>query len=189
MIAKVKGKIDKKLKTSVIVDTGAVAYQVFVPATILTSVNQSEEVALWTHQVVREDSLSLFGFLTFEELEMFELLLAISGVGPKMALGVLAQASLDEIQKAVESSDLTLFTRIPGIGKKNAARIVLELKSKFDQKSLEDITHQPEDESFKEAELALKNLGYTAREARTALSTLGKNLSLEEKIREALKKL
>lgn len=189
MIAKLKGKIDKKIPNALILDTGPIAYKVFVPAPILANVNELDEIVLWIHQVVREDELSLFGFCTFEELTMFELLLSISGVGPKMALGVLSRASLSQIEEAVSRADLSLFTKVPGIGKKNAARIILELKSKLEKGKELDLRKLQEQSLDPDALSALTNLGFKSSQAREVLSEIDSKLSTEDKIRAALKLL
>lgn len=189
MIAKLKGRIDKKIPNALILDTGPIAYKVFVPSPILANVNELDEIVLWIHQVVREDELTLFGFCTFEELTMFELLLSISGVGPKMALGVLSRASLPQIKEAVDRADLSFFTKVAGIGKKNAARIILELKSKFEKGKELDLRKLQEQSLDPDAFSALTNLGFKSSQVREVLSEIDSNLSTEEKIRAALKLL
>lgn len=187
MIAKLKGIIDKKLVNSIILDTGAVGYQIFVPATILQNSKQSDKITLWTHPVVRENEIVLYGFLIYEELKMFEALLSISGVGPKMALGVLSQAKLPEIEKAIDSINPSFFTKIPGIGKKNANRIILELKSKLEKDAQLDLKKLQAQTVDPDALSALKNLGLKDSEAREILQQVDSTLSTEEKIKEALR--
>lgn len=189
MIAKLKGIIDKRLVNSIILDTGAVGFKVFVPASVMINYEESDEITLWTHELLRENDIALYGFLNFAELKLFELLLSVSGVGPKMALGAISGATIQELEAAIINQDVTLFTKFPGIGKKNAARIILELRPKLTKNQGQDLPDLEEDPSLKEVQSALKNLGYSASEIKKALVGLDKNLNLEEKIRKALKNL
>ena len=139
MIAFLSGKLRRKATDHLIVDVNGVGYQVHIPfSTYCTIPETGEEVSLHIHTHVREDSLSLFGFLTQQEKEMFLLLMGVSGIGPKLALAVLSSIPVKDLCSAIHSSDDSRLCAIPGIGKKTAARMVLELTDKIKQMVLPD---------------------------------------------------
>ncbi|MBM4401618.1 MAG: Holliday junction branch migration protein RuvA [Candidatus Cloacimonetes bacterium] len=187
MISHLRGKIIKHLPDSLIVSTDSFGFRVRVPTALLAKANEGAEIELFTHLQVRGDELLLYGFSDFEELTMFEMLIAVSGVGPKMALGVLSGATVSEIKDAVSRGDSDVFTSVSGIGRKNAGRIILELRPKLGSVSELDLTEFGKPKEVNEVIAALKNLGYSTNEARQALKMVDKNLSVEEKIKEALK--
>ncbi len=131
MIAQVRGRLVRKEPQEAIVDVGGVGYRVAIPLSTFYRIGEAgDEVSLLTHTHVREDTLALFGFLTSGEQALFERLIAISGVGPKLALSILSGIEAPDLVSALRTSDVTRLTRIPGVGKKTAERLVLELKDK-----------------------------------------------------------
>jgi Holliday junction DNA helicase RuvA len=185
MIAHLRGNLFQRAADSVIVDVNGVGYRARVPASTLERLGDiGTDVALHIHTHVREDDISLFGFATADELDLFELLLSVSGIGPKVALGILSSAPPNEIRAAIAQGNLEILSGIRGIGKKTAQRLVLELKGKVELE--EEITElSPLDG---EVAATLVNLGYSAAEARRAArSAQGK--TLEDKLRAALQSL
>ncbi len=163
-------------------------YRVAVPTDVLLEAALSQPVFLWTHLAVRETALDLFGFTERESLETFELLITISGIGPKTALGILNVASPATLRQAVGSGDTSYLTRVSGIGKKNAEKIVLELKDKLVMKEGEVMHGDAKSEG--DAMEALISLGYSEREAREALKKVPKAVSdAGSRVKEALKVL
>ncbi|MCR4330264.1 MAG: Holliday junction branch migration protein RuvA, partial [Patescibacteria group bacterium] len=144
-------------------------------------------VSLWTHLAVRETSLDLYGFLEQPELEFFEMLITISGIGPKSALGILSVAPIDTIKHAIASGDTSYLTKVSGIGKKNAEKIVVELRDKLGGAHALDGTMLKEDA---DVVAVLQSIGYSVKEARDALKGISKDtVGTSEKIKEALKQL
>lgn len=186
MIATIAGTIKEIGGDFLIIEVAGLGYQVFVPTQVLDQKKSGEKVRLFTYQHVREDSLSLYGFEEKDQLLVFKLLISISGIGPRLAMGILSSATPEEVRGAVVSNDLELFTTIPGIGKKNAARIVLELQEKMTTEAMEAA---PFGVKTSEVISALANLGFSVKEAREALRKIDKDLSPEEKIKKALKLL
>ena len=163
-------------------------YKVFVTDDFLNSAKVSNEVELFTHQHVREDALDLFGFDNREQMELFEKLIGVSGIGPKTALGVLSAAAIEEIETAVINDDVSVLTKVSGIGAKTAERIVLELKSKYKGRVA------PASKGGKSNDDAdvidgLVGLGYSADQARSALRQVDKEAGTDEKIKACLKLL
>lgn len=190
MISFLDGSVAMKGKKFVVVDVAGIGYKIFVgQETLHTIAEKGEPVKLWTHQYVREDSLELYGFLHFAELELFEMLIAISGIGPKSALGVLAVAPVDTLKKAIASGDTSYLTLVSGIGRKTAEKIILELREKMAGKGVE-VMEAPELKEETDALDALAQIGYSQREAREALQRVPKEIKgAEKRIKEALKKL
>lgn len=195
MISQLTGSIVHIDQKSVVLDVNGVGYKVFVSPDIFSKIPKEKGgknggapiVTFWTYLAVRENALDLYGFLSVAELNFFELLITISGIGPKTAMGILNVASVHSIETAVQTSDATHLTKISGIGKKVAEKIVLELRDKIGPG-----THTPEQKETmrNDADVleALKSLGYSPTEAREALKKLPKTLTkTSEKIREALK--
>jgi Holliday junction DNA helicase RuvA len=169
----------------VLVDVGGVAYELDVPMSTFYSLPATgESVTLYTHFAVKEDSHSLYGFATLEERAAFRQLIRISGVGPRTALSVLSGLSVAELAQAVTLQDQGRLTRIPGIGKKTAERLLLELKDK-----LKDTAPAPGGERAGDVLHALVALGYSEKEALAATKGLAAGLSVAEGIRAALKAL
>ena len=187
MIGHLDGKTIFKGEKYAILDVGWVGYKIFVAAGDLKNLNQDGAAKLWTHLHVKEDALELYGFLNQTELEFFEMLISISGIGPKSALGVLSLAPVDTIKKAISSGDTSYITKVSGVGRKTAGKIVLELKDK--------LKLAPEDKgvdmrSEGDALEALVSLGYSERDAREALKRVPEEiLGASERVKAALKLL
>jgi len=187
MIAKIKGKIAFFRDNYVVVDVNSVGYKIFVTEFAMGRIAGKEEVELFTHTYVREDTLALYGFLTSEELEMFELLISISGIGPKAAIGILSIAEPKTIRTAVISGDSSILTRVSGVGKKTAERVILELKNRITELQGED---QGTARADSEAIEALITLGYTNAQSREALKAVPEKIKdVSERVRAALKNL
>jgi Holliday junction DNA helicase RuvA len=192
MIGRVAGILVEKSFPQVIVSCNGVGYEIDVPmSTFYPLPRTGEEVTLLTHLVVREDAHLLFGFLTAAERTAFRQLLKISGVGPKVALSVLSGMSVDDLSAAVAAEDAARLTKIPGIGKKTAERLVLELRDK-----LPKVLPVPRDAGAPEGSAAsadvvnaLLGLGYNEREAQAAVKQLPGDLQIADAIRQALKHL
>ncbi len=189
MIATLHGKIQSRTDDSLIVNVGGVGLRVRVPSGTLASLGAvGSDAMLYTHLHVREDDLSLYGFATDEERRLFEMLLTVSGIGPKVAMGVLSSAPADTLRVAIAQGNLDVLTALPGIGKKTAQRLVLELKSKIDVSGLSEIGElSPMDEDVMNA---LINLGYSAAEATRATRAVPASAkTVEERVRIALQYL
>ena len=132
MYAYIKGTIEYIADEYVVMDNHGIGYRIFVPGNALTSLRTGEEQTLYTHFAVREDALQLYGFLTQDDLDLFRKLLGVSGVGPKGALGILSVMNADDLRFAILSDDAAAISRAPGIGKKTAQKVILELKDKLD---------------------------------------------------------
>ena len=189
MISYLEGKILDKNEKFFMVDVGGIGYKVFSHSGILAKIPENGQgVKIWTHLYVREDAMDLYGFINKEELEFFEILISISGVGPRSALGILEAAPVSSLKQAIVSEDEAFFTKVSGIGKKTAQRLILELKSKLVKTVVLE-----KDGRFKEtgdAFEALVALGYRASDIRKVLNELPKEAeSMEAKVKEALKKL
>ena len=189
MISRLKGILETKAEKYVIMDIGGVGFKVFVSAATLENLPAAGQSAtLHTHLNVREEALDLYGFLTQEELKFFELLLTISGVGPKVALGVLSIASVKTLVSAIAKGEVEFLTKVSGIGTKIAQKIILELKDKIIKLGFE----AGEAATLEDYEVidALIGLGYTPNQARRAVRDLPKDVKgVEKRIKEALKTL
>jgi len=191
MIGRIRGELVEKNFPQVVVSCNGVGYEVDVPmSTFYPLPRTGEEVTLLTHLVVREDAHLLFGFLTAAERTAFRQLLKISGVGPKVALSVLSGMSVDDLSAAVASEDAGRLTKIPGIGKKTAERLVLELRDKL-PKAIPAARAGGAEASAESADVlnALLGLGYNEREAQAAVKQLPADLQIADAIRQALKHL
>jgi len=189
MIGYLHGKIINKSLNYAIVEVAGVGYQVFVGENFLNELRGGVEIELYIHHRVSEQASDLYGFRTMADLELFELLVTVSGVGPKSALGVLAIASTDDIKETIIRGDADLLTKVAGIGKKTAERLVLELKNKVMRisggKNLETMSLGSSDEID-----ALMGLGYSINEARVALSAVDLNITDSgARVKAALKKM
>lgn len=186
MIGSIRGKIILKTEKFLIVETGGVGYKINISPDTLskTSSTRSDlvESFFWIHTHVREDALDLYGFLNYEELEFFEMLIGVSGIGPKGALAILSIASTETLRKAIGTGDTSYLTKISGIGKKTAEKIVIELRDKMGEQEKGSSMQEELD-----AMEALKSLGYSQNEIREALKKVPPDLNTNEKIREALK--
>jgi holliday junction DNA helicase RuvA len=189
MIATLHGKIQTRTDDSLIVNVVGVGFRVRATSNTLANLGApGSDVMLFTHLRVREDELSLYGFATEDELRLFETLLTVSGIGPRVALGVLSSAPADTLRVAIAQGNLDVLTALPGIGKKTAQRLVLELKGKIDVSGLGDVGElSPVDEDVMNA---LINLGYSAAEAtRAARSVPTSAKTVEDRVRIALQYL
>jgi len=190
MISSLAGTIKHKDLNSLIVDVNGIGYKVLVPTEAALDIVTGSSVFLWTHLVVRETALELFGFHDKETLEIFELLITISGIGPRTALGILNVASPATLRQAVASEDTSYLTRVSGIGKKNAEKIVLELKNKLKAAPGDTSTSSAEVRAEGDALEALVSLGYTERDGREALKKVAKEITgASERVKAALKLL
>jgi Holliday junction DNA helicase RuvA len=166
VIARLRGKLAEKEPARVVIDVGGVGYEVFIPTTTFTAMpNAGAEVSLDIHTHVREDALSLYGFSSRQERRVFERLISISGIGPKLAVTILSGGSVEGLVGAIRRGDLARLTSIPGVGKKTAERIVVELKDK-----LKEFTEEPAKPVVETDVLsALENLGYSRPMAEAAV--------------------
>ena len=196
MFAYIKGSLEMKSSGYIVIDINGLGYKIFMSQNNIDSIGELHDIIkVFTYVKVREDDISLFGFNSLEELHMFELLISVGGIGAKSAIAMLSEISPSSFALAVISDDISQLVKIPGIGKKTAARIVLELKDQL--KTEEAITKTEEvklsitnEEETSEAIAALQVLGYTKREIEKALENVDtKNLQLEEIIKQGLKNL
>jgi Holliday junction DNA helicase RuvA len=187
MIDIVSGQVASIDKSSVVVMVGGIGLRVNVPRTVFDVVNgPGYPVTLFTHLAVREDALALYGFLTEEERGLFETLLGVSGVGPKLAISILSTLSIDHLRNAVGREEPEVLTRVPGIGKKTAEKIVFELKGKIGTGLLPGIAVWSDTDS--DVIAALTSLGYSIVEAQSAIQSIprGTPQDVETRIRLAL---
>lgn len=201
MLAYIKGILEIKTKGYIVVEAGGLGYKIFMPeSTIANTGNIGDKVQIYTFMRVREDDVSLYGFLTNEELRIFELLLSVSGIGAKGALGILSNITPSQFALAVISNDVAILKKVPGIGPKTAQRAILELKDKLKKEqeisiaegeetsNIEQIVK--EDEKVSEAISALQVLGYSKREIVEALQAIEvTSLSVEDIIKKGLANL
>lgn len=188
MIGHLSGSVVTRGTNPVIIDVGGVGYRVFVTPRYGSRLHEGDRAAVFIHTHVADDRIELFGFATMKELDLFQLLLSVPGVGPKTALMV-SDRGPDAIRQAVSTSDVAFFTTIPRLGKKNAQKIIIELKSKLG--SIQELDLGA-DESGETRELfdALTAMGFAKREVEQAVAKLdGEDRTMEQKIRHALKLL
>ncbi|MFA5888892.1 MAG: Holliday junction branch migration protein RuvA [Candidatus Paceibacterota bacterium] len=194
MIGYLKGKIIHQDLKSITLDVSGVGYKIYTNTASLSSPERSEgnksykaqaTTEFWTHLAVRENALDLYGFGTREELNFFELLLTVSGIGPKSALGILNIASLQNLRQAIVTGDTAHLTKVSGVGKKNAEKIVVELRDKLEHVGSDGSSLSDDIDALE----ALKSLGFGEREAREALKKAGGEKSTGEKIKKAMKLL
>ena len=197
MYAYIKGSLEIKTQNYVVVENAGVGYKIFMSETAIEKLGETgKEVKIFTYLKVREDEMSLYGFNTNEELRMFELLLSVSGVGAKTAIGMLSNITPSSFALAVITNDVAKIKALPGIGPKGAQRIILELKDKIkteeavsEDKSLEIKNIVIDNEKMAEAISALQVLGYSKKEIENAISKVDSTLPVEEIIKEGLKNL
>ena len=186
VIASVRGKILQKNPPQIVVECGGIGYEIDVPmSTFYNLPDIGEEVFLSTVMIVREDAQLLYGFLTAQEKEVFKLLMKVSGIGPRISLAVLSSMSAEDIGNAIANGEVGLLTKIPGIGKKTAERMVLELKDKV----LVTAVSSPVSNVQSEIIQALTALGFSDREARLAAKQVPADLDASEGIRLCLRQL
>ena len=203
MISFIKGYVAETTENSVILETDSIGYEIFMTGTAIEETSRMQDkIKIYTYFHVREDTMQLYGFLSRDDLEMFRLLLNVNGIGPKAAMGVLAAITADELRFAVLSDDVKTISRAPGIGKKTAQKLILELKDKL---KLEDafekkLDHQEENlsladtslrDSRQEAVEALTALGYSSTNALRAVRQVSKETGedVEAILKAALKQL
>ena len=188
MIASITGTIQAKGNRFLIVENGGLGYQVFVTPAVLSTAKTGDAITLFTYHHVSDLAQDLYGFLSTNDVAFYELLLSISNVGPKTALNVMSVGTIDELKTAIQHGDPTLLTKVSGVGRKTAERIVLELKEKVDEAA-----DSEGGEALREdAEVldALVALGYVRSEARQAVRQIPKTIQgVSDRVREALKHL
>jgi len=186
MIGFVEGKIEYNTNKYVVVNANGVGYKIYISSAVFKNLpEQGNKVKLYTHLYVREDIMDLYGFLDKSELEFFELLISISGIGPRGAINILSVASVATLKKAIANEESSILTKVSGIGQKTAEKIILELKSKISGEYLDEKSG-----ASGEAIDALLSLGYRLQEAREALKKIPEEVSeVGEKIKHALKML
>ena len=202
MINYLIGEVAEVEENRIVVEVNGMGFQVFVPATVVNRVSFGDRVRIYTYMSVKEDDISLYGFLTRDDLKTYKLLLGVNGIGPKAALGILSSLTADELRFAVLSDDVAAISKAPGIGKKTAQKLILELKDKlsleeaFEQKLVNasaDLgkTSAVHTDAGTEAVQALTALGYSASEALRAVKAVDqtKYITTEQILKAALKQL
>jgi holliday junction DNA helicase RuvA len=187
MIARIRGRPVALDADGLIVDVGGIGYRLFATPSAVRLADGAAEVTLETHLNVRDDALQLYGFSEAGERELFEQLLAVSGVGPKVALAIVSGYSPGELKRAIVREDADLFQTIPGIGKKTAQRVVLELKEKITPLSAVEAPHLGAGDGHIVARDALVELGYSVAEAEQRLASTDPDLPPAERVRQALR--
>jgi len=188
MIASLHGKLESLGSDWAIINVGGIGFQVYMPTSTLSILGTTgEEVQLYTHLHLREDNATLYGFASADELRLFQTLIGVSGLGPRLALAMLSVMSVDKLTMAIATGSVDLLTIVPGIGKKVANRLVLELKEKIGVGWITIPATQLAEENT-EVLTALTSLGYSVSEASRAVASLppSSDLSLEEKLKLAL---
>ena len=191
MIASLEGIIDAVSKDSLIVNVNGIGFKVAVTTSVLSEMGiTGREVKLYTHFHIREDDMSLFGFGSLDELKLFETLISVSGLGPKTGMAMLSAMSADQVAMAIASGSVEMLTTIPGIGKKTADRLILELKDKVGGVMISSPAGKAAQENA-DVVSALVSLGYSVQETTHAVNALpsGKKISLEDKVKLALQYL
>lgn len=201
MIAFIKGTLAEIEETKLIVEKDGIGFEIFAPMNSQTDrLSPGQELKVYTYLHVREDVMQLYGFLTRDDLQIFRLLLGVNGIGPKAALGILSAISADELRFAVLSEDIKMISKAPGIGRKTAQKLVLELKDKLNlaeafEKKLENARQEAlppaAEDARKEAAEALTALGYGSTEAYQAVRKVEgwENMEVEELLKAALKNM
>ena len=195
MIASVDGTVGAVALDSLVVEVGGVGYRVFASPSVLSTAVPGSRLKLFTHHVFREDQQALYGFRTVEELGFFGLLLTVTGVGPKVAMAIVGSRPTPDLQLAIMQQDQAVLVAIPGIGKRLAERVIFELKEKVAAAGIAAAGTSVAGEIAAEGEVvgALQALGYSLAEARTAsraaMSNVSVGLSLEERVKAALRVL
>jgi Holliday junction DNA helicase RuvA len=187
MIATLRGEISQIEDTALILEVGGVGLRVFAPAPLRGRLKVGEMIFLFTHLIVREDALTLYGFESQADRDLFNLLLGVDGVGPKVALSVLSTLTLDAVQRAIFTDEADILSRVPGVGKKTAQKIALHLKDKLKPSdALAQMASMADYDS--EVLAALTALGYSVVEAQSAIQSLPKDAptDVEERLRAAL---
>jgi Holliday junction DNA helicase RuvA len=187
VIARIRGRPLAWDAEGLVVDVGGVGYRLYATPSAVRLADGLDEVSLHTHLHVRDDAMQLFGFANADERELFEQLLSVSGVGPKVALAIVSGYTPGELKRAIAREDADLFQTIPGIGKKTAQRVVLELKEKITPLSAVEAPHLGAGDGHVVARDALVELGYSLAEAEQRLSDTDPDLPPAERVRQALR--
>jgi len=188
MIGELNGTVTYKGAGFIILSTGGVGYKVYVTAEAYQGVKEEKNLSLHTHLAVREDSMTLFGFRDRDELKLFEMLIAVSGIGPKSALAILSLTDAKTLSSAIAEGESSYLTKVSGIGRKNAEKIILELREKIGP--IEKGANGSGFSADSEALEALETLGYGVREAREALRHVPREINeMSARLKEALKNL
>jgi len=195
MISFIRGRLIEKSPTSIVVEAGGIGYVFEIPVSSFDRFGSpGEDITVLAHLHVRDDKLILYGFATEEERKLFRLLISISGIGPKLAQGILSGLSVEDLQRALRTQDVALLTSAPGVGKKTAERIIVELKDKigteYEISSAE--FGSTASSSLKEAVMALVSLGYQETKARNTVSNLIRNnpdYTVEDLVKGALQRM
>ncbi len=190
MISRIEGKVVLLNEKFAVIDVSGIGYKINLSPDMISKLAGPKQVdtkiSFWTHLNVKEDALDLYGFENLDELEFFEMLINISGIGPRSALGVIGVAPIETIKSAIASGDTSYMTKVSGVGKKTAEKIILELRDK-----LSALGHKTENSDMKgelDALEALKSLGYSQAEARDALRSVGADITgVSARVKEALK--
>lgn len=204
MINFVKGKLDTVTENSIVVENNGIGFEILVPLSVVSNLPQTgNEVKIYTYTYVREDALQLYGFLTKDELAMFKLLITVNGIGPKGALGILSVMDADALRFAILADDAVSISKAPGVGKKTAGKLILELKDKMDfEEAVENVLDQGQASAgagdasdggvaANEAIQALVALGYTSTEAVKAVKKVAvtPGMTVEDILKAGLKNL
>ena len=191
MIVALEGTLEHRGTDSAVVKIGPLSLQVYIPGSTLSRLGAvGDKVSLHTHLYVREDNIAIYGFASTEEMALFQNLISVSGIGPKAALAFLSTFSVEQLASAIISGNVDLLTQVPGIGKKIAGRVVLELKGKL-EKGWEGVVTPALTREDADVVAALTSLGYSLREATQAVSNLpaSQDMDLEDKVKLALSQL
>ncbi|OGF51914.1 Holliday junction DNA helicase RuvA [Candidatus Giovannonibacteria bacterium RIFCSPLOWO2_02_FULL_43_11b] len=184
MIGYLEGKVISRREKHIILNVGGVGYKVMLNTETLHKFSEGSDAKIWTHLQQREDTIELYGFITPDELELFETLISVSGVGPKTALSVLGVAPADTLKRAISSGEIGYLTKVSGIGRKTAEKIMLELREKFGKATVEGVELKEEQDVIE----ALESLGYSARDVREALRKIPDEIKgTSKRVKEALK--
>ncbi|MEP0071495.1 MAG: Holliday junction branch migration protein RuvA [Marinomonas sp.] len=194
MIGRIVGTLVEKMPPELLVDVNGIGYEISASMTTVYDLPQiGEQVTLFTHFLVKEDSQTLYGFIDKSERALFRVLIKVNGIGPKMALAILSSMSSEELVTNVQDSDVTALTKIPGVGKKTAERLIVELRDKLGQAAKNDLFSAPavlrqvQADPRQEAEAALISLGYKPQEAAKAIASVPMDsASSEDVIKAAL---
>jgi Holliday junction DNA helicase RuvA len=188
MIGRLRGQLVDKSGETILLDVGGVGYEVLVaPGTLVDLPGVGEDAVVHTHLHVREDVQALYGFTSRQARDLFRLLIGVSGVGPKVAMAILGTMSPDDLRRAVVNEDVDALTMVPGIGKRSAAKLMLELRPRLELPDLEVVSSNSS--AVVEVRGALEGLGYDASEIREALASLPHDLTVEDLLRRSLQRL
>lgn len=190
MIAHVRGQVAEKFASSVIIDVQGVGYEVSLTAIDFENLNLNDDVKLYTHHHIREQSEELFGFTSLAAKKLFELLIAVQGIGPKAAMAILSLATPEEVRNAIANADAGYVAKASGVGKKSAERVIVDLRDKVGLPTYYGRKSEPEQQALQandEALDALMALGFTLADATKALEGVDSSLPVEDRIRLALK--